>query len=178
MWTRSLKAGTNGGIVRRRSIIIPLQTYSYVFKRAHPRFHIPSAVLLLQAVLTSLLLLFGGSYQDLFSRLIFANFLFYFLNVIGLFEFRFREPDAQRPYRVWGYPVTPGLFVAAAGAMLYFSFVENLRNSLAGTAVILAGLPVYAIFARRRQLSPRDVATGHVAQTRPAVHPESQNNET
>jgi APA family basic amino acid/polyamine antiporter len=131
-----------------------------IFGRAHPRFHTPSAVLILQAILSSLLLLFGGSYQDLFSLLIFANFLFYLLNVIGLFVFRFREPDAQRPYRVWGYPVTPGLFVAAAGVMLYFSFVENLRNSLVGMAVILSGLPVYAIFARCRQSSSQQVTTG------------------
>jgi APA family basic amino acid/polyamine antiporter len=108
---------------------------------------------LLQALLASLLVVFGGSYQDLFSLLVFANCLFYLLNAVGLFVFRLREPHLNRPYRVWGYPVTPALFAAAAAYLSYSNLVGNLRNSLVGAAVILAGLPVYLMFARRRPSS-------------------------
>src|SRR5262249_9180690 len=128
-----------------------------VFGRAHPRFHTPSAVLLLQAILASVLLVFGGSYQDLFSLVIFASFLFYFLNGVGLFVFRFLEPNVDRPYRVWGYPVPPALFVIAAASLLYFSFVSSVRNSLIGAAVILAGVPVYFVFAGLRKPPAGDI---------------------
>jgi basic amino acid/polyamine antiporter, APA family len=148
----SLLACLNSTIMSNARIPYALARDGYFFKvfgRAHPRFHTPSAVLLLQAILASLLVVFGGSYQDLFSLLIFANCLFYLLNAVGLFVFRLREPNVNRPYQVWGYPLTPGLFAAAAAYLLYSSLMGNLRNSLVGAAVILAGLPVYLVFARR-----------------------------
>jgi basic amino acid/polyamine antiporter, APA family len=149
----SLLVCLNSTIMSNARIPYALARDGYFFKgfgRAHPRFHTPSAVLLLQAILASLLVVFGGSYQDLFTLLIFANCLFYVLNAIGLFVFRVREPDVNRPYRVWGYPVTPALFAAAAAYLFYSSLVGNLRNSFVGAAVILAGLPLYLVFARRR----------------------------
>lgn len=152
----SLLVCINSTIMSNARIPYALARDGYFFKifgRAHPRFHTPSAVLLLQAILASLLVVFGGSYQDLFSLLIFANCLFYLLNAVGLFVFRVREPDVNRPYRVWGYPVTPALFAVAAAYLLYSSLVGNLRNSLVGAAVILAGLPVYLVFVRRRPSS-------------------------
>ena len=150
----SLLVCTNSSIMSNARAPYALARDGYffqIFGRAHPRFHTPSAVLVLQAVLASLLLVFGGSYQDLFSLLIFANFLIYLLSAIGLFVFRHRERGVTRPYRVWGYPVTPALFAAAAGYLLYSSFMQNLRDSLVGMAVILAGLPVYLVFARRQR---------------------------
>jgi APA family basic amino acid/polyamine antiporter len=62
-----------------------------------------------------------------------------------------REPNTPRPYRTWGYPVVPGLFIVAAAVLLRFTFLENLRNSIAGTLVILAGVPVYWWFAKQKQ---------------------------
>ena len=54
-----------------------------------------------------------------------------------------------RPYRVWGYPVLPAMFVVAAGVLLFYSYAENLKNSLLGTAIILLGAPLF-IFLRGR----------------------------
>ncbi len=67
-----------------------------------------------------------------------------------VFVFRRREPNAPRPYRVWGYPVVPTLFVLASALLLYYTFTDNLRNSALGCLVILAGIPVFYAFARRR----------------------------
>jgi APA family basic amino acid/polyamine antiporter len=67
-----------------------------------------------------------------------------------VFIFRWREPHLNRPYRVTGYPVVPALFIAAAGVLLYYTFRENLPNSLYGLLVILSGIPVFAWFRRRR----------------------------
>ena len=114
-----------------------------------PRFHTPSAALLLQAVLTSLLLLFIGKFQALFSLAIFGEWLFYALTASTIFIFRHREPDTSRPYRVWGYPILPALFLLAAAVLLVFSFHDQPRNSIIGTAVILCGIPIHVLLQRK-----------------------------
>jgi APA family basic amino acid/polyamine antiporter len=116
----------------------------------HPRFHTPSTSLILQAVLSSLLLLAIGRFQALFSLAIFAEWFFYALTASTVFVFRRREPDVVRPYSVWGYPSLPLLFIAAAIVLLVFSFADQPRNSIIGTIVILLGIPVHYTFQRRR----------------------------
>jgi len=125
----------------------------YFFKalaEVHPRFHTPALALVVQAVMAVVLLLVGGAFKDLFSLAIFAEWLFYMIAASTIFVFRKKEPDTPRPYRTWGYPVVPALFIVAAAVLLYYTFAENLRNSIAGTLVILAGVPVYLWFAKRR----------------------------
>jgi APA family basic amino acid/polyamine antiporter len=109
----------------------------------HGRFHTPWASLVLQGVLSSLLLLAVGRFQALFSLAIISEWIFYALTASTVFVFRHREPDAVRPYRVNGYPVTPALFILAALLLIVFSFVEQPRNSLLGALVILCGVPIY-----------------------------------
>ena len=117
--------------------------------RVHPRFHTPSTSIVVQAILACLLLLVGGSFRQLFSLAIFAEWLFYMITSSTIFVFRRRISDAARPYKVWGYPVVPALFVAASAVLLYYTFTDNLRNSLMGTLVIIAGIPVFYFFSRR-----------------------------
>jgi APA family basic amino acid/polyamine antiporter len=109
----------------------------------HPRFHTPSASLILQAVLSSLLLLVIGKFQALFSLAIVSEWLFYALTASTVFVFRRRNPDRPRPYSVNGYPVTPALFILAALMIIVFSFISEPRNSIAGAAVIILGVPLY-----------------------------------
>lgn len=109
----------------------------------HQRFQSPSTSLVVQGVLSSFLLLVVGRFQSLFELAIFAEWLFYTLTASTVFVFRFREPQAKRPYRVWGYPVLPAFFIVAASVLLYYSYVSNLKNSLIGTALILLGVPLY-----------------------------------
>lgn len=117
--------------------------------RIHPRFRTPWISLLLQGLLSSLLLLAVGRFQALFSLAIVSEWLFYALTASTVFVFRRREPETPRPYRVSGYPVVPGLFIAAAGLLLVFSFVDQTLTSTLGAAVIVAGIPAY--YALRRQ---------------------------
>ncbi|HEY4356124.1 MAG TPA: amino acid permease [Acidobacteriaceae bacterium] len=116
----------------------------------HPRFRTPAASLLLQAILSTLLLLALGRFQALFSLAIFSEWLFYALTAATVFVFRHREPDVPRPYSVTGYPVVPALFILAALVLLVFSFMDQPRNSLIGTGVILLGVPLY-LFSRRER---------------------------
>ncbi len=115
----------------------------------HPRFRTPWTSLLLQAVLSTLLLLAIGRYQALFSLTIIAEWLFYSLTAATVFVFRVHEPEAARPYRVTGYPVVPALFLLAAGVLLVFSFLNQPRASIAGTSFILCGVPLYFLQRRR-----------------------------
>ena len=116
----------------------------------NPRFHTPSSALILQAVLSSLLLLAIGRFQALFSLAIFAEWLFYALTASTIFVFRSREPDVVRPYSIWGYPALPALFILAAAILLVFSFADQPRNSLVGTGIILLGIPVHYLLESRR----------------------------
>jgi len=125
-----------------------------VLGRIHPRFKTPWVSLLLQAVISSLLLLF--------SLAIFSEWFFYALTAATVFVFRVREPDANRPYRVTGYPVVPALFILAALVLLVFSFMEQPRESTAGALVILCGVPVHYLFQRSK--APGDKASDYVQQ--------------
>jgi len=116
----------------------------------HPRFRTPSAAIAAQAVLSVILLLLGGSFRQFFSLAIFSEWLFYMIAASTVFVLRKREPQTARPYRVWGYPLVPAAFVAASAMLLYYTFTDNLPNSLFGVLVILAGIPVFYVFARRR----------------------------
>lgn len=115
----------------------------------HPRFHTPSTSLILQAILSSLLLLAIGRFQALFSLAIFAEWFFYALTASTVFVFRRREPHIERPYSVWGYPVLPLLFIAAAVVLLVFSFSDQPLNSIIGTVIILCGIPLHYAFRRK-----------------------------
>jgi APA family basic amino acid/polyamine antiporter len=123
--------------------------------RVHPRYHTPSAAIVFQAALAIVLVLLVAKFQALFSITLFAEWLFYMLTTTTVFIFRRREPQTPRPYRVWGYPVTPAVFVLASAVVLYYTFTQNVRNSLAGLLVILAGVPVYLLLGGQRRAENR-----------------------
>jgi APA family basic amino acid/polyamine antiporter len=118
----------------------------------HPRFRTPSNALILQATVSSLLLLAIGRFQALFSLTIFAEWMFYALTASTIFVFRRRDSAGSRPYSVWGYPVVPLLFIASAAVLCVFSLMDQPRNSLAGVGVMLLGWPVHLWYQRRTGL--------------------------
>jgi len=149
----SMLVGMNGTIMSGARVPYAMARDEYFFKAmadVHPRFHTPSVALIVQLVLSIVLLLFAGSFKELFSLTIFAEWLFYMIAASTVFVLRWKEPDAPRPYRTWGYPVVPALFVIVAALLLYFTFTQNLRNSIWGCVVILSGIPVFAYFSRKR----------------------------
>jgi len=118
------------------------------FGRVHPGYHTPSFGIGLQAVWTALLCL-SGRYDQLYTYAIFATLLGYVAGAVALFLFRRRLPDLPRPYRCWGYPVVPGLYVAALLLVLGSTLVEQPKESLAGLGILALGLPVYAWMTRK-----------------------------
>jgi basic amino acid/polyamine antiporter, APA family len=126
------------------------------FAHIHPRFQSPSTSLVVQGLLSTVLLLFLSQFQQHFELAVFAEWLFYMLTATTVFAYRRRHPEYTRPYRVWGYPVLPAIFVVCAAAVLISSYAGNLEGSLLGTALILLGLPVLW-FVRRRYGGSRPV---------------------
>ncbi|HSZ16355.1 MAG TPA: amino acid permease [Terracidiphilus sp.] len=112
------------------------------FAHIHPHFQSPSISLIVQGLLSTVLLLFLSQFQQHFELAVFAEWLFYMLTTTTVFYYRRKRPDLQRPYRVWGYPLLPAIFVLCAAAVLVWSYAGNLEGSLIGTALILLGLPV------------------------------------
>ena len=124
--------------------------FFHAIAQVHPRFHTPSIAIVVQCALAIVLLLLGGSFRQFFSLAIFAEWMFYMIAGSTVFVFRCREPHADRPYRVLGYPVVPAVFVLVSAALLYYTFTDNLKSSAAGCLAILAGVPVFYFFAARR----------------------------
>jgi APA family basic amino acid/polyamine antiporter len=126
--------------------------------RVHPRYRTPSVAIIAQAVWAGVLVLSGGAFA-LINYTGFAVVLFSGLAVAALFVLRRREPGAERPFRVWGYPVTPAIFTIASIAILANALWNDLVKpiamgtewgpSAAGLIVIAAGLPLYYLFRRR-----------------------------
>ncbi len=106
---------------------------------------IPRVALLFQlAVITALLL--TSTFQAVLIYIQFSLILSSFLTVLGVIVLRWREPELPRPYRVWGYPVTPLLFLTISAYMLFYIGRSQPRESLAGVGTLLLGLAVYFLF--------------------------------
>jgi len=118
--------------------------------QVHPRFRTPSTAIVVQSALAVALMLAAQSFRQLFSLTLFAEYLFYIAATASVFIFRLKEPGAVRPYRTWGYPVVPLLFIAASLILLYYSFRADVRYSLLEIAMIAAGVPLYLYFAAKR----------------------------
>src|SRR5271166_3994398 len=152
----SMLVTLNGSTMSGARVPFAMARDGYFFKaiaEVHPRFHTPSVAIVVQCGLAVVLLLLGGSFRQFFSLAIFAEWLFYMVAGSTVFVFRSRDPQAARPYRVWGYPVVPALFVLVSAALLYYTFTDNLKSSAGGCVAILAGIPVFYFFAHRRGVS-------------------------
>ncbi len=149
----SMLVTLNGTIMSGARVPFAMARDGYFFRAladVHPRFHTPSAAIVVQAILSIILLLLGGNFRQLFSLAIFAEWLFYMIAGSSIFIFRWHDPHAARPYRVFGYPFVPALFIAVAAVLLYYTFRENWPNSFYGLLVILAGAPLFWWFRRQR----------------------------
>jgi APA family basic amino acid/polyamine antiporter len=152
----SMLVTLNGTIMSGARIPFAMARDGYFFKalaEVHPRFRTPAAAIMVQAALAIVLLALGGSFKQFFSLTIFAEWLFYMIAGSTVFVFRYRDPQADRPYRVWGYPVVPALFLCASALLLYFTFTENLPYSAYGILAILAGIPVFLYFAHQKHIT-------------------------
>lgn len=119
--------------------------------RVDPRRHTPTGALVLQGIWSAVLAL-SGSYDRLLTYVTFASLGFNALTVAGLFVLRRKRADAPRPYRTWGYPVTPAVYLAGAAFFLLYILLGDPKDSCLGIALVALGIPAYALFRRRAQV--------------------------
>ncbi len=116
----------------------------------HPKYRTPGKALIFECVLASVMAL-SGTFEELTNLFIFAGWIFYGLAVVSLFRMRRTEPDLLRPYRCWGYPWVPVVFVASALALTFNIWLQRPGRSSIGLLLILAGLPFYKRWATRNR---------------------------
>jgi basic amino acid/polyamine antiporter, APA family len=141
----SIFAALNGSILSGARVPYAAARDGLFFRsiaRVHPRFHTPGVSILALSAWAALLVL-SGSYDQLFTYVIFASWLLYGMTTAAVIVLRRKRPDLIRPYSTLGYPVVPVLFVASALCLVISTLFDSPRESLLGLALILAGLPFY-----------------------------------
>jgi APA family basic amino acid/polyamine antiporter len=115
----------------------------------HPRYRSPH-VAVVAVTIWSCVLALSGSYEQLFTYVVFTSVLFSLFGGVALFRLRATRPNADRPYRVWGYPVVPALFVLGSIFVIYNTLVERPFESVAGLGLLALGLPAFFYWRTRR----------------------------
>jgi basic amino acid/polyamine antiporter, APA family len=116
--------------------------------KVNARYHTPAVSLMIQAVWACLLTL-SGTYNQLLEYVIFAVVLFYILTILGLFRLRKTRPEAPRPYRAWGYPIVPGMYILFATFVEWALVTHKPLRSIAGLCIVALGIPVFYLWQRR-----------------------------
>ncbi len=111
---------------------------------------VPGWALIAQGIWASVLCL-SGTYGELLDYVIFSVLIFYILTIIGIFILRKKRPDAERPYKAFGYPVIPGLYVLAATAICVDLLIYKPVYSWSGLVIVLLGVPVFFLWRRQPQ---------------------------
>jgi basic amino acid/polyamine antiporter, APA family len=145
----------NGSILAAPRVYYAMAKDGLFFRwcaRVHPRFHTPHVALVSQGV-WAIGLVAAGTYEQLFTYVIFSAFVFYALAAWAVVVLRRTMPDAPRPYRVWGYPYVPVVFVLGSVWFLANTLMEEPREAGFGTLMLAAGVPVYWFW--RRRAAPR-----------------------
>ncbi len=135
----------NGVILTGPRVYYAMAKDRLFFKKVanvHPRFRTPGFSIFIQAIWACLLTL-SGTYEQLFTYVAFAAIVFYIVAVASVFTLRKKFPDLPRPYKTWGYPVLPGIFIAVLVVLLINTLVNKPAESLAGLGIVALGLPSY-----------------------------------
>jgi APA family basic amino acid/polyamine antiporter len=121
--------------------------------RVHPRFHTPGTAIAIQAVWCCLLVL-SGTFDQLITFTMFVSIAFWVAATASVFTLRRKRPDMPRPYKTWGYPVVPALFILVSVGILLNTLIERPVEALTGIGLTLLGIPVY-VYWKRKIRSPR-----------------------
>ncbi len=116
--------------------------------RVHPRYRTPSNAIVLMTIIAALNIIFLGSWQDIMASRTASLWLFYITTTFSVFIFRRSRPDVPRPYKTWGYPVTPAIFVLIGVTFFAFFTISDPRNALVGLTITGAGVPAFWLWMR------------------------------
>lgn len=164
--------GCNNGLILTGARVYFAMAQDGLFFEAAGRLnarHVPAVGLVLQGIWAAVLVLprtrlrdasgaalrdaadapqYGNLYSNLLDYVVFSVLIFYILTIVGLFVLRARQPAAERPYRAWGYPLLPALYVAAATVIVLVLAAYRSQTTWPGLVIVLTGVPVYALWRR------------------------------
>ena len=143
--------GCANGLILTGARVIYAMAHDGVFFRSAGQLNeasVPALALIMQGVWASVLTL-SGTYSELLDYVIFAQLMFYLITVAAVFVLRRKCPDAPRPYRAFGYPWIPIAYIIAASAMMIDLLIVKPTYTWPGLLIVLTGVPVYLLFARR-----------------------------
>jgi APA family basic amino acid/polyamine antiporter len=166
--------GCNNGLILTGARVYYAMARDRLFFKATGRLNVhrvPAAGLVLQCVWASLLVLprvhlrdatgaplldpsthaelYGNLYSNLLDYVVFATLVFYVLTIIGIFVLRRKRPEAERPYRAFGYPVLPALYILGASVVMVVLLFYKTQTTWPGLLIVLAGVPVYFFWKPR-----------------------------
>lgn len=155
---------TNGNILACPRVTFEMAKQGHFFSaisKVHPKYQTPANAIWLHTIITCLFVL-TGSFDMLTDLFVFVTWIFYGFGAFGIFILRKKMPDAERPYKAWGYPLLPILFVAFTAFYIMMTLYTDITNymegkthfinSVFGLALTLAGVPLYFYFRRKRKL--------------------------
>ena len=155
----SILGAANGHVLTGPRVYYAMAKDGLFFRKmaeVHPKYRTPHVSLLLVGV-WSIALSLGpsGKFEELLKFAVFGAWIFLGLAVLGVFILRKKRPDLPRPYKTWGYPVTPAVFILAALFILINTLVKSFWNSFASLALIALGVPAYLYWSRKRALAKK-----------------------
>jgi basic amino acid/polyamine antiporter, APA family len=154
--------GCNNGLILAGSRVVYAMAHDGLFFRATGKLNsrgVPGIALTIQGVWIAILIMlrtikpdgtYGNLYSDLLNYVVFAALIFYVLTIVGVFVLRSKRPDAERPYRAFGYPVVPLLYIVAALTILLVLLFYRTETAGWSLVIVLLGLPVYWLWSRQR----------------------------
>ena len=141
----SMFGSLNGNILVGPRISFAMAKDELFFSKAadvHPKFHTPGNAIMIQGLWASVLVL-SGTFEEIITLVVFVNFMMWIAASSTVFVLRKKQPELERPYKVWGYPYVPAFFIIFSSAIMINTFFESPQQSLMGIGLTLLGIPAY-----------------------------------
>ena len=141
----SMFGSLNGNILVGPRISYAMAKDKLFFPKAadvHPKFHTPGNAIMIQGLWASVLAL-SGTFEEIITLVVFVNFMMWIAASSTVFVLRKKQPELERPYKVWGYPYVPAFFIIFSSAIMINTFFESPQQSLMGIGLTLLGIPAY-----------------------------------
>lgn len=148
----AIASSLNGSVLVGARVYYAMAKDGVFFKRmaeVHPRFQTPGFSIIVQGLWAGALV-FMGNVEQLFTYMIFSAIIFWVITVWSVFTLRRKRPKLERPYKTWGYPVTPMIFILACIGLLVNTLIESPMESLFGLGVTALGVPAYFYWKNRK----------------------------
>ena len=146
----SMFGSLNGNILVGPRISYAMAKDELFFSKAadvHPKFHTPGNAIMIQGFWAAVLVL-SGTFEEIITLVVFVNFMMWIAASSTIFVLRIKQPELERPYKVWGYPYVPAFFIIFSSAIMINTFFESPQQSLMGIGLTLLGIPAYLFWKK------------------------------